>query len=209
VKHGWRLVSGIVVVVGASTIWLLTRRSRQTIFPAWLGWGLANPLADRLFGTSLTLDRIGLRPGQRVLEIGPGPGRILAPAARRVAPDGEAVGLDVQAGMIERLRRRAEQERIANLTGVVGDAAALPFAPASFDVVLLVATLGEIADRPAALRQIHAALAPGGLLSITEGMFDPHRQPFADVQRMAEEAGFALRDCRRDWRGYTANFERR
>ncbi|HEU5432050.1 MAG TPA: methyltransferase domain-containing protein, partial [Thermomicrobiales bacterium] len=127
-KRRWAIVAGLAVAA-ALIVWRLARKPRQTAFPAWLGWSLVNPLADRLFGTAATLDRIGLRPGQRVLEIGPGPGRLLVPAARRIAPGGEAVGLDVQPGMIERLRRRAGQAGVANLTGVVGDAAALPFPP--------------------------------------------------------------------------------
>ncbi|HEU0113829.1 MAG TPA: class I SAM-dependent methyltransferase, partial [Thermomicrobiales bacterium] len=167
------------------------------------------PLADRLFGTNATLDRIGLRPGQRVLEIGPGPGRLLVPAARRIEPEGEAVGLDVQPEMVERLRRRAAQAGVHNLTGVVGDGAALPFAPERFDVVFLVATLGEIADRKAAVREASRVLARGGVLSITEGVFDPHRRPFNEVLRLAEDAGFAPRDEHRSRLGYTVNFTRR
>ncbi len=52
---------------------------------------------------------LGLRPGQRVLEVGPGPGKLLVPAARLVLPDGEAVGLELQPGMARRLAARAER----------------------------------------------------------------------------------------------------
>ncbi len=51
--------------------------------------GCAGISADGQIGSDqTTLDRMGLQPGQRVLEVGPGPGRLLIPAARRVLPAG-------------------------------------------------------------------------------------------------------------------------
>ena len=104
------------------------------------------------------LDRLGFQPGQKVLEIGPGPGRLLIPAARRVLSGGEAVGIDIQPAMIERLRRRANEAGITNLETIVGDAT-YPHVPAeSFDIVFLCTALGEIPDRTAALKQCYRAL---------------------------------------------------
>ena len=48
---------------------------------------------NRLLGKDTTLNRIGLHPGQLILEVGPGPGRLLILAAQRVLPGGEAAGL--------------------------------------------------------------------------------------------------------------------
>src|SRR5947207_1186795 len=45
--------------------------------PACFAWVLENSVFQKLLGTATTIKRIGLRPGQRVLEIGPGPGRLL------------------------------------------------------------------------------------------------------------------------------------
>ena len=64
---------------------------------------LDNPVLQRFNGTRIVVERLALRPGQRVLEIGPGPGRLLIPVAKRVLPDGEAVGIDIQPAMLERL----------------------------------------------------------------------------------------------------------
>ena len=94
--------------------------------------------------TQRTLDRIGLAPGNRVLEIGPGPGRLLIPAAARVRPGGTVVGLDVQPGMIEQLQKRSAG--IDNLSIQLGNAEDMPFAESHFDVVYLAMVLGEIPD---------------------------------------------------------------
>ena len=89
--------------------------------------------------------------GSVFLEVGPGPGRLLIPAARRVLPGGEVVGIDIQPGMIERLKERAKTANITNLTAILGDATQPIVPEASFDVAFLVTTLGEIPDRAAAI----------------------------------------------------------
>lgn len=201
-------ISGMILVaiLGGSFWWRWASRRRSLPCPSWLAWGLENPLMDRLLGTQTTLDRIGLRPGQRVLEIGPGPGRLLIPAARRVLPGGDVVGLDIQPGMIERLKVNAAQTGVSNLTTVLGDATQSHFPPDHFDVIYLCTVLGEIPDREAALRECYHALKPDGILSLTEIFPDPHYQSRAAVQRLAEVAGFRLRAMHGPWYVFTANF---
>jgi len=84
------LLLGALVTI--NVWWRRQSRRRSLPCPTWLAGSLASPLADRVIGTQETLDRMGLQPGQRVLEVGPGPGRLLIPAAWRVLPGGEVVG---------------------------------------------------------------------------------------------------------------------
>lgn len=203
----FRLLGAFVLVfVGANLWWRWASRHRSLPCPTWLASGLESPVMDRLLGTKTTLDRIGLQPGQRVLEVGPGPGRLLIPAARRVLPGGEVVGLDIQPGMIEKLRARAARKGVSNLAAVWGDATQSQFPPNRFDVVYLCTVLGEIPNRQAALKECYTALKPGGVLSITEIFPDPHYQSYQTVQRMAEGAGFRLREVQGPWYFFTSNF---
>ena len=55
---------------------------------------------------------------------------------------------------------------------------------------MLVTVLGEIPDRGAALKEIFEAIKPGGILSVTEVIFDPHFQSREAVLRFASEVGF-------------------
>src|SRR5262249_28644855 len=128
------------------------------------------------------------------------------PAAQRILPGGEAVGIDIQPGMIERLKVRAMHANVGNLTALVGDATQPIVPEASFDLIFLVTALGEIPDRTAVLPQCFRALKPGGVLSITETLGDPHYQSKATVTRFAEQAGFRLKSIAGGvWR-FTANF---
>lgn len=183
----------------ASRVWSLP-------CPSLVAWALESSFYERITGTKKTLDRIGLKPGQRVLEVGPGPGRLLIPAARRVLPGGEVVGIDIQPGMIERLKARAKAADVTNLTALLGDATRPLVPEASFDLVFLVTTLGEIPDRAAVLAQCLRALKPGGVLSISEMLPDPHYQSRSTVRRLAEAAGFRLESVQGGRWLFTANF---
>lgn len=200
------LVTAILVL--ANLGWRRLARRQSLPCPTWLGWLLETPVLDWLAGTRVTLDRLDLRPGQRVLEVGPGPGRLLIPAARRVLSGGEVVGLDIQPGMIERLKARAARAGVANLTAILGDATRTHFPPGSFDLVYLCTVLGEIPDREAALRESYAVLKPDGRLSITEILPDPHFLPRATVKRLAEAAGFRPLAIQGPWWYFTASFVR-
>lgn len=186
--------------------WRWASRVWELPCPSLFGSALESRWYGRLTRTETVLDRIGLKPGQRVLEIGPGPGRLLLPAAGRVAPGGEVVGIDIQPGMIDRLTRRMQAAHITNLTAVLGDATQPIVPAASFDVVFLVTTLGEIPDRAGVLRQCHRALKSGGILSISEMLPDPHYQSRSAVKRLAEAAGFRLQSVQGGMWLFTANF---
>jgi ubiquinone/menaquinone biosynthesis C-methylase UbiE len=201
------IVLGALIVVGVFTLgWRWASRKWSLPCPSLLAWSLDNSLVQRSPLTLKTLDRIGLHPGEKVLEIGPGPGRLLIPAAKVVMPGGEVVGIDIQPKMVERLRRNAEKSGVNNLTVILGDAT-LPHVPdASIDVAFLCTALGEIPDRSAALAQCYRALKPGGRLSITEVILDPHYQSRSTVRRLAEGVGFCFVTIQGGWWFYTANF---
>ena len=195
----------LALVVGSLWLrWLSWRRPRPC--PVWLALTFERLLPDTILDPQSTLDRMGLRPGQRVLEIGPGTGRVLIPAAQRVLPGGKVVGIEIQPGMLEELKLRAKQLDISNLTTILGDATQPHVPPESFDVVYLCGTLGEIPDREAALRQCYVALKPGGQCSITEIFPDPDFQPRATVLRLADASGFRFQEIHGRWYYFTANF---
>ena len=205
------LAALIVIAVIAAVIsifmgWRWASRVWSLPCPSLVGWALESPFYGRITGTGTTLKRIGLKPGQRVLEIGPGPGRLLLPAAQSVLPGGEVVGIDIQPGMVKRLKDRTTAAKMTNLTAILGDATKPIVPPASFDVVFLVTTLGEIPDRAAVLAQAFRALKSGGVLSVSEMLPDPHYQSKSTLKRLAEEAGFRLQSIDGGAWLFTANF---
>ena len=108
--------------------------------------------------------RLAPRPGERVLDLGCGTGRVTAEIAALVG-DGRVVGLDRSAAMLD-VARHAGRNRIQPQNArpvwlVEGDGTRLPFLP-RFDAVFSTATLHWIADHPAVFASIQDALRPGG-----------------------------------------------
>lgn len=108
-----------------------------------------------------------LRPGQRLLDVGCGPGNISVDLAARVDP-GKVVGIDV----VESVLAGAEADRVAagvaNVSFRHGDVYDLPFGDAEFDVVHAHQVLQHLADPAAALAGMRRVLRPGGLLAVRD-----------------------------------------
>jgi ubiquinone/menaquinone biosynthesis C-methylase UbiE len=204
----WIMLAVIATFIVIGLGWRWASRVWSLPCPSLFAGSLESSFARRFNRADVTVDRLGLQPGQKILEIGPGPGRLLIPAAKRVLPGGEAVGIDIQQKMLDRLKIRADQAGVTNLRMIHGDATKPHVPDESFDLVFLVTALGEIPDRAAALARCYRALKPGGVLSITEIFGDPHYLSRSGVKKLAEAAGFQPRSVRGSFWFFTADYVR-
>jgi len=183
---------------------LAARSGRSAPCPSALAWLLDNPVRRRYI--RLLLDRVGIRPGERVLELGPGPGAFTIDAARRVGPQGRLIAVDIQPEMIAQVEKRVQAAGLDNVELHVASAYDLPLGDASIDRAFLVTVLPEIPDRHRALAELRRVLKPGGVLSITEEFPDPdYLFPFETI-RLVEASGFSLEQRLGNFWVYTVNF---
>lgn len=168
---------------------------------------LLNPLRKLLLSPKKLAERLNLEPDWRVLELGPGPGFFSPEAARRI-PAGTLVLMDIQQEMLDMAKKRMDQMQLTNVQYILGDAASLPFDEDYFDVVFMVAVLGEIPDQDRCLQEINRVLHPQGLLSISEQPGDPHFIAMPDLQKRVEKRGFKLDRTYGFAKNYTANFRK-
>ena len=158
----------------------------------------------------------GLQPGERVLDVGCGPGSLTAPAARKVGNDGKAAGIDASPEMIDVATRKAKNQGL-EIDFRVAPIETLPFGDGEFDVVLSSLMLHHLPDdvKAQGLGEIIRVLRPGGRLvaidiagghgplSFLMGVFG-HKLPrdYAErLQGMMRTAGFeSVEEVKSKWR---------
>jgi cyclopropane fatty-acyl-phospholipid synthase-like methyltransferase len=177
--------------------------------PVWLRWlvELDNPFTEAN-RSDVIIQRLDLQPGMTVLDIGCGPGRLTIAVAEQVGPQGAVVAIDLQTGMLRRAQERAQAADLSNIRFVQARVGEGKLEAGLADRALLVTVLGEIPDREAALREVFAALKPGGMLSVTETIFDPHFQRRDTVLRLADAVGFREKAFFGNRMAFTLNLER-
>ena len=149
------------------------------------------------------------KPGEHVLEVGPGTGYYTLDVAEWVKPDGRLDILDLQQEMLDHTMRRAGERALTNITPNQADATALPYEDGSFDAAYLVTVLGEIPDQDAALRELSRVLKPGGRLVVGELLGDPHYVRLAPLRLRVGGAGLSYSRRAGNALGYFARFEKR
>jgi ubiquinone/menaquinone biosynthesis C-methylase UbiE len=148
------------------------------------------------------------KPGERLLEVGPGTGYYALPVAGWLAPGGTLEVLDVQREMLDHTLRRAAEERVEGIVATEADARSMPYEDGSVDGAYLVTVLGEIPDQEAALRELHRVVRPGGRVVVGELFGDPHWVSPGALQRRAEAAGLRFERRVGTPLGYFARFAR-
>lgn len=198
----------LLAITGLFTLvvvqWLLERRRHAPLPVSQAGMLLA-PARRFVHPPERTVALFGLRPGDRVLELGPGPGYFTPFASHAVGPDGRVLCVDLQPEMLAILRSRLDSTR-ANVRLAAGDATRLPLATRSLDGAFLVAVLGEVPDRRQALIELRRVLRPGGTLAICETLTDPDYVFERTLRRLAWETGFEPVHRTRHGLGYVMTF---
>jgi ubiquinone/menaquinone biosynthesis C-methylase UbiE len=181
--------------IGAATGLQATLRATQNLRPYPLPRQLAGmldlPLRRQYLDPGEVLGMYGISSGMTVLDAGCGTGLFTVELARMLGDQGLVHAVDVQPSMIERTRARVHGAGVAHMVQLHhGGVYDLPFSDDALDLAVLISTLGEVPDKPAALSELRRVLKPGARLGITEELlFTTYQMPHS-ARRWAEDAGF-------------------
>jgi ubiquinone/menaquinone biosynthesis C-methylase UbiE len=172
----------------------------RAIFPPRYAWFLEGRWRSVVLSPRRLAGRLALTPQLTVLEIGAGGGYYAHPLSALVC---RFIALDIQAAMLERLRKRPP---VSSLMLVRADAGRLPFPDRSVDLAIAVTVLGEVGSAETTIGEVRRVLRPGGTFSASEHWPDPDFLPFDQVRGWCEASGLRLAARFGSRHNYTANF---
>jgi ubiquinone/menaquinone biosynthesis C-methylase UbiE len=135
-----------------------------------------------------TVDRLGLRLGENVLDVCCGTGASALPAAVRVAPTGQVTAVDLSERLLKLCRAKAAKQGLTNVEARLGDMEHLEFSDESFDAVVCVFGLFFANDMTQVASRLWRLVRPGGRLAITTWgprMFEPASGEFWEAVKAA------------------------
>lgn len=138
----------------------------EEVAPVWLESERHVSQVGVRFGTA-AMDQLRLASGQRVLDVGCGSGATTIELARRVGPEGTAVGIDISRSMVAAAVGRAETSGVANAEFVAADIQVSAFDESTYDAAFSQFGVMFFDDPPAAFTNVHRALTKNAPLTFS------------------------------------------
>ena len=165
------------------------RHTHTCVCPWWLAPSLDNPLRRLIHDPDRLLSGL-ISEGQAALDIGCGPGYFTIPLARGVGEGGQVVAIDLQAEMLEIVRRKAARAGLSDRIKLHNAEPEALGVSGQFDFALAFWMLHEVPDQGALLRQVHDMLKPGGSLLVVEPKMHVPARAFQRTVEFTIQAGF-------------------
>ena len=164
------------------------------------GEATVNSLVKRTVDNSASYMKTTIQPHMSILDVGCGPGSITLGFAKLV-PQGHATGLDTELASqtLDRARAQAKKEGITNVDFIVGDALALPFPDATFDITHAHQVLMHSINPVQIIREMRRVTKPGGFVAcreldgpslFTQPELEPMTAFYKLIGRLSTERGF-------------------
>jgi len=150
-----------------------------------------NPLLPIFRNPYKFLKAAGLKPGQKVLEVGCGPGFFTIPAAKIVGNKGLVYAVDIHTRAIEKIQEKTERKRIANVQPILANASSTDLSSESIDLAFLFGLRYIAGGLKNVLFEMHRVLKPRGILS-----FEKTKGSEKRFIEYVERGGFAFSEKR-------------
>lgn len=135
---------------------------------------------------SLMVSLLGIKPGTTVADIGAGSGVITLMMAERVGPKGRVLAVDIQDEMLSLLDKKLKQLKVENVGLVLSTAKSPKLKPESVDLALMVDVYHEFEFPYEMMKDLTAAIRPGGRIVFVEYRKEDPAVPIKEVHKMSE-----------------------
>jgi len=165
------------------------------------------PLRSLLLSPKTLAKLLEIREDSTVLEVGPGPGYYSVPLAKQLT-HGKLVLADIQPQMLAYAKKRLTKRGLNHVDYYQCDGSKFDLSDNHFDAIFLVTVFGEVKNQQEYMTEFFRIMKPGGILSISEIVPDPHIMPIRKVRELATNAGFTFDKIYGNSWNYTANFRK-
>ena len=205
----------VVLILGIPSLLLILHtivRIVRTFYkfpmPQFLANVIDNPFRRIIQPPAETADRHGISEGMTILEVGPGNGTYTTAAAQKVGSSGKLITIDIEPKIIANIQKNIKNSGLNHIEARLADVYELPFSDNYFDLIYMIAVIGEIPSPEKAIREFHRTLSPTGTLVFSELLIDPDYPCSGTLMRMANRNGFRLRQKVGNFFYYTLIFEK-
>ena len=164
------------------------------VCPWWLGYFHLGPIRRWLQNPEKILSPY-VKPGMKVLDIGPGMGFFTLEMAKLAGPEGRVVAIDLQPKMIRALERRARRAGLADHIDArvcTADSLGADDLVGIIDFSSVFYVVHEVPDVPGFMRQVHALLVPEGTFLMVEPVNHISHEDFELNIGAACDVGFSV-----------------
>jgi ubiquinone/menaquinone biosynthesis C-methylase UbiE len=160
------------------------------VCPWWLCFTFDNPLRGIFQNPYSILDGY-IKPGDTVLDIGPGMGYFTLPMSKMTGEKGKVVALDIQEGMLRRLGKKIQKNNSLNIETKLydGDSFSLNY---TFDFILLFWMYHEVGNKNVFIREIKSVIKKNSLLLIAEPKIHVNKKMFSASVKLFTDQGFTI-----------------
>jgi cyclopropane fatty-acyl-phospholipid synthase-like methyltransferase len=164
----------------------LGRRIAQTMHYSGAEW-LTRDNREQEERCSLLLTNLGVKRGMTICDMGCGNGFYTVQLAKMTGPEGRLYAVDIQPEMLRLLKKRAEDQRVRNITPVLGTLTDPKLPTGKMDLILLVDVYHEFSHPEQMLAAMREALAPDGLCALVEFRAEDESVPIKPEHKMSKE----------------------
>jgi ubiquinone/menaquinone biosynthesis C-methylase UbiE len=158
--------------------------------PWWLCFTFDNPVRGLIQNPFKILNGF-VKPGDTILDIGPGMGYFTFPLSQMAGAEGKVIALDIQEGMLKRLEKKILKNKSENIKVKLYDGNKFNL-DERFDFALLFWMYHEVNNKPVFIREIASVMKKNAIILIAEPKIHVNRKKFDDSIRMLTEAGFKI-----------------
>ncbi len=145
------------------------------------------------------LDKMELKDGDLVVDLGCGNGFYTLRVAKRVGPHGHVFAVDVQQGMLDQMQERQQEAGLRNIYSILGEFDDPHLPPGKIDWLLLVDVYHEFSNPEAMLEKIKECLAPGGKVALLEYRAEEDQDPELMPQMIPRDHKMTVDEVMREW----------